>query len=427
MKRSVEIVTGLAELRSLEPLDESEPAPDINEFLAAGDYVVCAKADDPFVRPARARLIWAANTAAANASLGIPTVLAGSTAGLPYKVESLAGSTAVKRRLEELYNVEPKFDLVIVNPDEVATKDDDKFPVPKAYPQSIFPRAGAVHTRDPAVALACHRRKINYILEYHDEDYQRRFKRWSALFSERSSCLAIVAITEKVRTALIDEGVPPEKIIVLDSGVNSRTASRRDQAAESWRHDLLGFTYRNLVVYSGGMQAERGIADVLKAAERLPQTLFAFCGGHDGDLGQWVRAATSLRLPNARFCGYLPHEIVCELQQAADVLVLSRAANERASITSPLKFFEYLASGTPIVSARIPATGRFEAEGCAVDWYEAGRVDSLVDALIKSFNRFERAEAPHQQNVRIGLQHSWEQRQRALFNFIGPPNVKTTF
>lgn len=420
-------VTKLAEPRNLAPSDNSGTGRDFSKFLSAGDYIVCAKADDPFARPARARLIWAANTAAANAALGIRTVLAGTTAGLSYKVESLAGSSAVKRRIEELYNVDQSFDLAIVNPDEITSRDDDKFPVPKAYAQSILPRAGAVHTRDPAVALACHRRKTNYILEYHDEDYQKQFKSWSILFANRSSCLAIVAITERVRTALIEEGVPAEKIIVLDSGVNARTACRRDRAAELWRRDLLGSTFQHLVVYSGGMQAERGISDVLQAADRLSHVLFAFCGGHEADLAQWVSAASNMRLANVHFYGYIPHEVVCELQQAADVLVLSRAANERASITSPLKFFEYLASGTPIVSARIPATGRFESTGCAVDWYEAGRIDDLVDALLRSFGRFERSRAPHEENVRLGLQHSWEERQKALFEFIGSTNVKTTF
>jgi len=423
----VDTVTVVEDLRFSAPLREAAPDRDYSTFLPVGDYVVCAKADDPFVRPARARLIWAANTAAATTALGIRTVLAGSTAGLTYKVENLAGAAAVKRRLEELYNVDPIFDLAVVNSDDVASSDDQRFTVPRAYPQSIFPRAALVHTRDPAVALACHRRKIKYVLEYHDEDYQKQFRNWPILFSGRSSCLAVVAITERVRAALIEEGALPEKIIVLDSGVNSRTALRRDEAAESWRHDLLGYDYQKLVIYSGGMQAERGIGDVLQAAQRMPHVLFAFCGGHEGDLSQWVRVSTGMRLANVRLYGYLPHEVVCQLQQAADVLVLSRAANERASITSPLKFFEYLASGTPIVSARIPATGRFEAEGCAVDWYEAGRVDSLVEALVTSFSRFNRSQAPHQENMRIGLQHSWEDRQKALFDFIGSPNVKTTF
>ncbi len=134
-----------------------------------------------------------------------------------------------------------------------------------------------------------------------------------------------------------------------------------------------------------------------------------------------------MRLGNVRFFGYLPHDVVCELQQAADVLILSRAASERASITSPLKFFEYLASGTPIVSARLPATARFETEGCAIEWYEPGQLNDLADSLLRSFDRFEYSQAPHRQNVDVALRHSWQERQKTLFRFIGSPNVKTTF
>jgi glycosyltransferase involved in cell wall biosynthesis len=396
------------------------------KLLPVGEYVICAKRDDPLVRPARARLIWAANTAAATAALGVPAVLAGTAAGLPFRVDSLAGIFAAKRRLNELYNVDTDFNVAI-SADPGASKSDQKRSLSPEFLHSVLPRAGLVHTRDPAVAIACARRKINYILEHHDEDYQNDFKEWDLLFQNSATCLALVAITEKVRETLMEEGVPPEKILVLDSGVNANAAVRRDEAAQSWRKHLLGGAYRKLVVYAGGMQVERGIADVMQAAEQMRDTLFVFCGGHPSNTEQWINAASDLRLGNVRFFGYLPHEVVCELQQAADAVVLTRAPTDRAAITSPLKFFEYLVSGTPIVSAQLPATSAFEGKQLAIEWYEPGSVDSLTTAFARSFDRFGYSAVPHEQNVKLGLLHTWEERQRNLFRFIGQPSVKTTF
>ncbi|MBE7186606.1 MAG: glycosyltransferase [Methylobacterium mesophilicum] len=214
---------------------------------------------------------------------------------------------------------------------------------------------------------------------------------------------------------------------MLDSGVNAAGAVRRDAAARRWRAELLAAgTYRKIVVYSGGMQAERGIEVVIAAAQTMPDVLFVMCGGHPGDLGPWFRMMRSKPLHNMRFFGYVPHDVLCELQQAADTLVLSRAAGTRQSITSPLKFFEYLLAGTPIVAAQIDAISRFRSADLAIDWYEPGDPSSLQAALTASFLR-EPDGRPHGDNVVEGMKFTWENRQRALMRFVGPIIVKTTF
>lgn len=400
---------------------------DFSRFLSAGEYVVCAKSDDPILRPARARLIWAANTAAATAAFGISTTLVGSADGLTFKVESLPGTWAVRRRLRELYSVNPDFNIMLVRPEKKSTKDRSEHSIPSDYVQQVFPRAGIVHTRDPAVALACAKRRINYVLEHHSEDYQTAFTAWRDLGMQHIFCRAIVAITERVRETLLSIGVPPEKIIVLDSGVNLEGRSRRDGAAEAWRRQLQGDSYHHLIVYTGGMQAERGIGDLLDVAARLPRALFVLCGGHPADISLWTHIVDRDRLNNVRLFGYLPQDVIIELQQAADAVVLTRAATDRSSITSPLKFFEYLLSGTPIVSAKIDAMQRFMSEDLAIDWYRPGDPVALAEALARSFCRFTGRDKPHVANVEMGLRHSWEERQRTLMRFVGHINVKTTF
>jgi glycosyltransferase involved in cell wall biosynthesis len=392
--------------------------------LPHGRYVVCAKADDPIARPARARLIWAANTAQATHDLGVETLLAGGGAELPFKAEALAGRYAVQRLLSHFYGVEGNFEVQLLYGH--GKKDERPVNILKEqYPRNVFPRAGLVHTRDPAIAAACARRKINYILEDHSEDYQVKFAEPEALALDSKNCRAVVAITEAVRERLLATGCPDEKIIVLDSGVNAGAANRRLEAATRWRRFLLDGGYSRLVCYSGGMQRERGIEHLLDAAHALPYCRFVFLGGHDKDIAPWRELVEQEGLSNVKILGYQPHEYVCDVQQASDILVMSRS--ERGAITSPLKFFEYLLAGAPIVAATIPTLARFENSELDVTWYDPTESGALWTAIEQRFSQGLHWPCYRPLNIAEGISYSWRDRQRRLLDFVGPIEPRVTF
>ncbi|MBC9209270.1 glycosyltransferase [Roseomonas aerophila] len=386
-------------------------------------HVVVTKEGDPLCRAGRARLIWAANTAEATAALGIPCLLAGGANAFTYPVESIAGTFAAYRALEALYGVSGQFDLALLHPDP----GEEAWSVDGDFRRHVLPHAAFVQTRDPRIVLACVRRRIPYIFEHHAEDYQDSFAPWDELRLASPLCLAVVAITEAVKAQLLARRVPAAKIIVLDSGVNARAALRRPEAASRWRHNLLTPPYHRLAVYTGGMQAERGIGDLMNAAAALPDTLFILAGGHDVELADWRNQMVRHGLGNVRLIGYQNHEVVCELQQAADVLIFSRAVGKRGEITSPLKVFEYLLSGTPVVAAKIPATQRLAGQELASHLYDPTIQGDLPRALAASFKAFPYRMEGYGQNIRAGEPFIWQERQRRLMDFIGDFPIKVTF
>ena len=117
----------------------------------------------------------------------------------------------------------------------------------------------------------------------------------------------------------------------------------------------------------------------------LPGVNGIVVGGHPGeaDLARLERRANELGLgPRVAFTGMVrPREVAARLEPA-DVLVLpnpATAASER--YTSPLKLFEYLALGRPIVASDLPAFREVVRHRENALLFEAGSAPALAAAV----------------------------------------------
>ena len=385
-------------------------------------YVVTAKVGDPVYGKAKARLIWAAQTAQATFNLGLKSLLIASVDRLPYKVESPQNVDAVRRNLQELYNIKADFDIMLLYPPvgEVKERPAGHYELSYEIPRYVFPRTSVVHTRDPKLVQRCVAAKIPFLYEDHDEDHNLSPEIDIRLF-DSPLCKGIVAITPNVaeRLKMTLTTVGASKLLICDSGVNSAAFDKQIDKSVRWRRFLLKEENRKkLVVYSGGMQKERGIGDILQVAIRHPDIMFAFAGGTDRDINLWYDYTKMKRINNVKFLGYLPQSEACSLQQSADVLLSTRANDYRATITSPLKFFEYLASETPIVSSKINALQNLDTEGLAVSWYEAGDLIELEKKILTTFQKFPRDGKCFSQNSNFARKFTWEERQKKILKQI---------
>ena len=98
---------------------------------------------------------------------------------------------------------------------------------------------------------------------------------------------------------------------------------------------------------------------LLDAIARLPGVRGLVIGGHERepDLARVRSVATRLGIADrVQFTGLVPPSDVARLLQSADVLVLPNPASAISTrFTSPLKLFEYMAAGRPIVATDLPA------------------------------------------------------------------------
>ena len=168
----------------------------------------------------------------------------------------------------------------------------------------------------------------------------------------------IVVISDELRNHLLDLGVESDKILLAPSGVDTRCYEKGSQNSKEKIRDNLSLPIsKNLVVYTGKPYKDRGAEILVESAEFLDDsTLVLIVGALPEDLKRINRTVEEKNLQSkVRIEGHKPSYEIPMYQLAADVLVMPYSENwGLQKWASPVKMFEYMASGNPIVSTDFP-------------------------------------------------------------------------
>lgn len=141
--------------------------------------------------------------------------------------------------------------------------------------------------------------------------------------------------------------------------------------------------HRPVLGVVGSLNAKVDLTLLAEVAERRPEWSLALVGplGYGPREHEWSRLSA---LPNVRWPGSVPHEQVPAVIAACDVCLIPYRLNEQTRHVNPLKLYEYLAAGKPVVATPLPELEQFpsvvrlaadtSAFITAVDWalQEAG-------------------------------------------------------
>jgi len=219
--------------------------------------------------------------------------------------------------------------------------------------------AGArVYSRELETAHAL-RGRPGVFLELHRVPGGRTRRRW--LRAAAAACSGIVAISEGVREDLVALGVDAARVLVEHDGYEAaRFAALPGRAAA--RAELGLDAHEPLVVYLGGLLAWKGVDLLVEAARGLPGVAFVVAGGMELDVARLRERAAGI--PNVRIDGFQPPGRVARYLAAADLAAAPNRSTPAISAryTSPLKVFEAMAAGVPMVCSDLPSLREVLAE-----------------------------------------------------------------
>ena len=164
---------------------------------------------------------------------------------------------------------------------------------------------------------------------------------------------AVLAVSAPLRDHVLDLGIDPAKVHVIPNGVN--TDLFHPAPPDAALRARLGLGEGPVLGFVGGLRPWHGI-------ETLPEILARVSAAHpgarlviagDGPLREGLARGLTERGLRAQvvFTGTLPHDEVPAVIRQFDVALAPYPALEHAFYFSPLKLFEYMACGVPVVAA----------------------------------------------------------------------------
>ncbi|MDZ4296509.1 MAG: glycosyltransferase family 4 protein [Patescibacteria group bacterium] len=249
------------------------------------------------------------------------------------------------------------------------------------------------------------------------EMHSTKKDRWPYRFFLRRVA-GIVTINERIKESVSRVfGIAPAKIIVHPNGIDA-AHFHPALAPEAARARLLISTAKPIVLYTGKFYDWKGLEILPQVARALgDEAVFHLVG----DDAREFRAVTGQHPPaNMVFWGYRDHKEIPLWLAAGDVLVVLGTKRNTYSFeeTSPMKLFEYMAAGRPIVASRTPAIMQVATDEDVL-FYEPDDVEDLAAKIRQVLGGPQALRTKIEHAAGKVVQFSWQRRARSITAFMG--------
>lgn len=202
------------------------------------------------------------------------------------------------------------------------------------------------------------------------------------------------------------------KNIVLHDGVELRNFNKKP---------LIKKKIRN-IFYSGSFYKGRGIEEILKIAEKCKEYNFYLYGKK--------REIIKTKLKNVKIFPFVKHYKIPKLiSKNADLLLMPyqkkvfissyNCKNDNSSFMSPLKMFEYLASGVPILSSNIKVLREIlvnKKNAIMINKY--WDIKEWVNTIKHLDKNYKLRSFISKSALETAQKHSWHTRAMTIFNLF---------
>lgn len=326
------------------------------------------------------------------------------------KVELVTGMKRAKDdKIFSYYNIKTKFKITKIPYFDLSAKGSSKINflfrtisfLLFARLYVIFKKYDILYFRTPLAGLLFN----NFYLEVHW--LPPRLKKWHSLSFKKAK--KIIVLTKFLREELIAAGVSGAKIIIAPDAVDLKEFCL-DISQEEVRKKLSLPLDKKIVAYCGNFYFHdwKGVDILLESLQYLRGVVCLLIGGHEAEVKEIEQRFKAYDL---FITGRKTHTEVPFYLKAADVLILPNKKGQAISeyYTSPLKLFEYMASGRPVVASDLPSIREILSEKNAV-LVEPNNAEALATGIKKIMADNKLAEKIARQALADVRHYTWQKR-----------------
>lgn len=214
------------------------------------------------------------------------------------------------------------------------------------------------------------------------KELARATERWVYQNTDR-----VLVVSENLKKFVASCGVPEERIHVLPNAVDAeRFSAARASTKVREQYQLHG---KHVIGFVGSLKPWHGTDTLVAAFAQLrhsaPHAHLLIVG--DGPArAELEQAARGFNLNGAAtFTGNVPHEEIPHYLAAMDITVAPYIPSEHFYF-SPIKIFEYMVMGKPVVAGKIGQVEEIIREGENGVLFEPGNIGALTAALARLVN-----------------------------------------
>lgn len=327
----------------------------------------------------------------------------------------------IKEDIFDYYNVRRNFKLKRVwAPDWYLPGRWDRIAFEIKMPISALTLAGhacrekydVIYSRDewPLWFLSFCRRNLYF--EAH------KFSGYKKFIYQRLKRLKLIVITKALQHEFQQVGF--KNILIASDGVDLKEFSLDISKEEARKKTSLPLD-KTIVMYTGHFYDWKGVDILIESMRGLSEDyLLVLVGGTKEDLALYGRKIKDEGLASKIFLlGWWPHREIPYFLKAADVLVLPNKAGDPLSekYTSPLKLFEYMASGRPLVASDLPSLREILGSEHAI-LIKPNDPRALAEGIKRVMADESLAQKIAAEALRSVQKYSWQSRAKRILAFL---------
>lgn len=222
-----------------------------------------------------------------------------------------------------------------------------------------------------------------------------------------------ISISQNLTDFWTGIGVPKQKQLSLHDGFAKDLFSQIKDKQTS-RAEVNISAEEKVAMYIGSLYPDREIENILRAAKATPDLKYYIIGGPEEYENLYRDMAKDMELGNVEFLGRIPHNNVPVYLSAADYLLgLWSRKVPTINYCSPLKIFEYMASGNVVVAHDFPTIREVLTDGKTALFVNPDDKDHLGEVLTKALNEDHSTLGKNSQEL-VYKEYTWEKRAELI-------------